>query len=88
MAASPTGSGYWLAATNGDVYSFGVATHGSTSHVKVSSPVIGIAASSSGNSYLLAEADGTISRHGTTRSYGEVPAKAHSEPITAFSAAP
>jgi hypothetical protein len=85
IAAALNGSGYWLAAQNGDVYSYGVATGTSESHVKVYSPVVGISADPSGHGYWLASADGAISNNGTTRSYGEVPSDARSDPITAFS---
>jgi hypothetical protein len=88
MAAAPHGSGYWLAASNGRVYSYGAAFHGSASNRHLWSPVVGIAASSSGNGYWLASADGTILRFGNVGSYGKVPAEAHSEPITAFSSVP
>ena len=88
MAAAPDGSSYWLAAKNGDVYSYSTARDGSESHANAFSPVIGIAASSTGSGYWLASADGTVLRSGSSRSYAVVPAKAHSEPITAFSPVP
>ena len=85
MAAAPDGSSYWLAAQNGDVYSYSTAKDGSKSHTNAFSPVIGIGASTTGSGYWLASADGTVLRSGSSRSYAVVPAEAHSEPITAFS---
>jgi hypothetical protein len=88
IAAAPDGSGYLIATQDGDVYSYGVKSSGSKSRSHVCSPVIGIAAGSSGDGYWLASANGTVVRSGTSRSYGEVPATAHSEPIAAFSSVP
>jgi len=86
MAALPDGSGYWLAGANGAVYAYGVPSHGSAAHEHLSSRVVGMATNSAGGGYWLAEASGTILRFGHIDSYGEVPRRAHSEAITAFSA--
>ncbi len=85
IAAAPDGAGYWLAAQNGVVYSRGEASHGSAAHKNLGSPVVGIAPSPTGNGYWLATVAGAIVRCGKSRSYGDVPGTAHSEPITAFS---
>jgi hypothetical protein len=43
MAATPSGRGYWLVASDGGVFSFGDATfEGSTGALALSSPVVGI----------------------------------------------
>ena len=45
IAASPTGEGYWLVATDGGVFSFGSAPfEGSMGGQRVNSPIVGIAA--------------------------------------------
>jgi hypothetical protein len=86
IAAAPDGTGYWLAAKDGGVYSFGSALHASPSSRHLGSPVVGIATSPTGDGYLLATAAGGILHFGKSHSYGEVPASAHSEAITAFAA--
>jgi len=88
IAAWPDGAGYWLAAQNGDVYSYGVRADGSKSHENVRSPVVGIAPSPSGNGYWLAAANGSVIHSGTSRPYGELAAKSHSGPVTAFGSVP
>jgi hypothetical protein len=88
MAAWPDGAGYWLAAQDGDVYSYGAGADGSKTHESVRSAVVGIAADPSGSDYWLAEANGSVLRAGTSRSYGEVAAKSDPEPITAFGSVP
>jgi hypothetical protein len=87
MAAAPLGAGYWLAAQNGHVYGYGAATHESATHGRLASPVIGIASSAVGGGYWLATADGAILHVGKSGSFGNVPLRAHSEPLAAFSSA-
>ena len=44
IAASPNGKGYWLAATDGGVFSFGGAPfEGSMGGQRVNAPIVGIA---------------------------------------------
>jgi hypothetical protein len=87
MAAASNGAGYWLAAKDGHVYSFGAAAHVSATHGRLASPVIGIASSSTTGGYWLATADGAIVHVGKSGSYGSVALTAHSEPLSAFSSA-
>ncbi len=88
IAAWPHGTGYWLAAQNGDVYSYGVGADGSKSHENVRSTVVGIAPSPSGSGYWLAAANGSVIHSGTSRSYGELAATSHSEQVTALGSVP
>jgi hypothetical protein len=60
---SPTPQGYWLGATDGGVFSFGVPFFGSQAGV-VSQPVSGIAAVPGGGSYNLAGSEGAVYNHG------------------------
>ncbi len=44
--ASPDKGGYWLAASDGGVFSYGdAAFHGSTGNIALNAPVVGMAAS-------------------------------------------
>ena len=45
IAATPTGNGYWLAASDGGIFAFGDARfHGSTGGMRLSAPITGLAA--------------------------------------------
>src|SRR5256885_3506535 len=42
MAATPTGAGYWMVASDGGIFSFGDATfHGSTGAITLNKPIVG-----------------------------------------------
>ena len=70
MAATPTGGGYWLAASDGRVFAFGDAvTRQSDGGQTVprtagtpgpGAPIVSIAASPAGQGYWLAARDGTV----------------------------
>jgi hypothetical protein len=73
MAATSTGHGYWLLASDGGVFSFGDARfHGSTGNLHLNSPVISMAAAPSGAGYWLVASDGGIFSFGVPF-YGSVP---------------
>jgi hypothetical protein len=45
MSSVPDGGGYWLAASDGGVFSYGDATfYGSAGNLKLNKPVVGMAA--------------------------------------------
>jgi ribosomal protein L24E len=59
MAATPTGRGYWLVASDGGIFTFGDATfRGSTGNLRLASPIVGMATSGAG--YWFVAADGGI----------------------------
>jgi len=64
MAATPSGRGYWLVASDGGIFSFGDAHfYGSTSALSMNDPVVGMTAistKSTGRHYLLVASDGAI----------------------------
>jgi hypothetical protein len=68
MAATPTGSGYWLAGADGGVFSFGGARfYGSLGGIHLNSPVVSMAATPAGSGYWLAGANGGIFNFGAAR---------------------
>ena len=74
MAATPTGKGYWLVASDGGIFSFGDARfHGSTGRMRLNQPIVGMAATPSGKGYWLVasrrrhlQRSATPSFHGST----------------------
>ncbi len=61
MAATPTGRGYWLVASDGGIFSFGDATFfGSTGAITLAQPIVAMAATPHGQGYWLAAADGGV----------------------------
>ena len=61
MAATPTGNGYWLVASDGGIFAFGDARFlGSTGAIALRSPVLRMAATPSGTGYWLVAADGGV----------------------------
>ena len=61
MAATPTGRGYWLVASDGGVFTFGDAAFlGSTGGMALNRPIVGLAATPSGRGYWLVASDGGV----------------------------
>ena len=61
MAATPTGGGYWLVASDGGIFSFGDAHfYGSTGSIHLNQPIVGMAATPTGRGYWLVASDGGI----------------------------
>jgi hypothetical protein len=61
VAATPDSSGYWLAATDGGVFSFGHAIfQGSLGSVRLNRPVVGMATDPATGGYWLVASDGGV----------------------------
>ncbi|MFN8035228.1 MAG: S8 family serine peptidase [Acidimicrobiia bacterium] len=81
--------GYWLAGLDGGVYTFGTAGfHGSAGGTRLAQPVIGIAATPSGNGYWLVATDGGIFAFGDARFVGSTGAMRLNQPIVGMAATP
>ena len=71
MAATPTGRGDWLVASDGGIFSLGDAGYyGSTGGRVLNRPIVGMAATPSGRGYWLVASDGGIFSFGIARFYG------------------
>ncbi len=71
MAATPTGGGYWLVASDGGIFTFGnAAFHGSAGNLDLVRPVVGMAPTPTGGGYWLVAADGGIFTYGVAGFYG------------------
>ena len=68
MAATPSGRGYWLVASDGGIFTFGDGNFfGSAGAIRLNQPVVGMAAFGSDAGYWFVAKDGGIF------SYGQAP---------------
>ena len=82
IAATRSGNGYWVAAADGGVFTFGDAKFlGSTGGLALSAPIVGIAPTPSGNGYWLAARDGGVFTFGDATSHGASGARALGAPV-------
>jgi hypothetical protein len=71
MAPTPDGAGYWLAAGDGGIFTFGDAGYfGSAASLHLSKPIVGIASTPDGGGYWEVAADGGVFTYGDARFYG------------------
>ncbi len=71
IASTPSGNGYWVAAADGGVFSFGDAVfYGSAANLKLVKPVVAIAASPTGKGYRLTAEDGGVFCFGDAAYFG------------------
>jgi Transglycosylase-like domain len=71
MAPTPDGDGYWLAAGDGGIFTFGDAGYfGSAASEPLNKPIVGIAPTPDGDGYWEVAADGGVFTYGDARFYG------------------
>ena len=81
--------GYWMVARDGGVFAFGDAPFaGSAAGIPLSSPVVGLARTPTGNGYWLAAADGGVFAFGDARFFGSMGGTRLSRPIVGMAATP
>ena len=84
MAASHDGSGYWIAASYGDVLNFGgAASLGGPTSVALNAPLVAMARTASGNGYWLLGADGGVFTYGDAPFSGSMGGKPLNQPVVA-----
>ncbi|HWE67889.1 MAG TPA: serine hydrolase, partial [Acidimicrobiales bacterium] len=89
MASTPAGGGYWLAAADGGIFSFGDAPFfGSTGSLTLNQPIVGMAASHDGDGYWLVAADGGIFSFGDASFDGSTGSLTLNQPIVGMAATP
>ena len=89
IAATPSGSGYWLAAADGGIFAFGDATYqGSLGSTHLAAPIVAIAPTPSGAGYWLAAADGGIFAFGDATYHGSLSPERAGTNVVSMAAAP
>jgi uncharacterized protein YkwD len=89
MASTPSGRGYWLAADDGGVFSFGDAQfYGSTGNIRLNRPIVDIAGTVSGRGYWLVASDGGVFSFGDAHFYGSTGNIHLNRPIVGIAATP
>jgi N-acetylmuramoyl-L-alanine amidase len=84
----PATGGYWLAATDGGVFSFGAPFEGSAGALPLRSPVVGMAATADGNGYRLVASDGGVFAYGDAAYLGSMGGLPLNRPVVGMAAAP
>ncbi|HYD08536.1 MAG TPA: SpoIID/LytB domain-containing protein [Acidimicrobiales bacterium] len=90
IAMTPSGEGYWMAASDGGVFAFGDARKdlGSLGGQRLNKPIVGMAATPSGNGYYLVASDGGIFTFGDARFLGSMGAVRLNQPIVGMAVHP
>jgi uncharacterized protein (DUF1501 family) len=89
LAVTPDQRGYWLAAENGGVFTFGNAPfHGSAGGLGLNAPIVGMASTATGNGYWLLGRDGGIFSYGDAAFYGSTGGMKLNQPVVGMAALP
>ena len=89
IAATPSGSGYWIVARDGGVFTNGDARFfGSTGAMSLNQPIVGMAPTPTGNGYWLVASDGGIFTFGDARFFGSTGAMSLNQPIVGMAPTP
>jgi Tol biopolymer transport system component len=89
-AGTPGGTGLWLVASDGGIFSYGDARfYGSTGAIKLNKPIVGMAATPTGNGYWFVASDGGIFSFGGVNFLGSAAGRPGAgAPITSMAATP
>ncbi len=88
-AAYPVGPGYWLAASDGGIFSFGQAQfYGSTGGITLNKPIVAAAPYPFLEGYWLVASDGGVFSFGSARFFGSMGGKPLNKPIVGITPTP
>ncbi|MGI8808586.1 MAG: hypothetical protein ACR2KK_12215 [Acidimicrobiales bacterium] len=82
------GRGYWLVASDGGIFAFDAAFHGSMGGTRLNKPVTGMVASRTGRGYLMVDEDGGIFAFGDVAFRGSLGASPPPAPIRSVAQLP
>ncbi len=89
MAATPSGNGYWIVATDGGIFSYGDATFfGSAGGITLNQPIVGMARTADGGGYWLVASDGGIFSYGDAQFYGSTGSIHLNKPVVGMAGTP
>ena len=89
MAATSTGNGYWIVASDGGIFSYGDAVfHGSAGSLPLNKPIVGMAATPDGGGYWLVASDGGVFSYGDAVFHGSAGSLPLNKPIVGMAATP
>jgi len=89
IAADPSGAGYWLASSDGGVFSFGSARFsGAAAGTPLHAPIVDLAPTPDGGGYWLVGSDGAVLPFGDAGSYGSLAGGPIPTPVVALTATP
>jgi hypothetical protein len=85
----PVGLAYWLAGSDGGIFSFGgAAFHGSMGGVPLNKPVVAIAPTLNGGGYWEVASDGGIFNFGSAGFYGSMGGRTLNKPVVGLAGGP
>lgn len=89
IAHDPSSGGYWIAAADGGVFSYGGAlSYGSMAGHPLNGPIVGIAASPTGHGYWLVASDGGVFTLGDAKSFGSMGGQHLNAPVVGIASTP
>ncbi len=89
LASFSTAAGYWLASSDGGVFTFGDASfHGSTGGLALNKPVVAMAPTPDGQGYWLVASDGGVFAFGDGSFHGSTGGLALNKPVVAMAPTP
>jgi hypothetical protein len=89
LAATPDGTGYWIAGPTGAVVAYGSAgNYGSMAGQPLNAPVVGITATPDGKGYWLVGADGGVFNFGDAGFYNSMGGLRLNKPVVGIAATP
>ena len=89
MASTKGSGGYWIAGSDGGIFSYGNASfYGSAGAIPLNQPIVGMASTPDGHGYWMVAGDGGIFSYGNAGFYGSTGAIRLNKPIVGMTSTP